>query len=303
MKATDIDRMIEKHRLLTTIITASELGTAPKVLEKLKTSPALGCSFRWLEEGRTLKVVLSADAIAPIEEAGRSLRAIAQEHRWNIAFFQDTPEAPEFRVAVMDMDSTIIDQEVIEELADFAGYREQVTAITTAAMEGKLDFREALRERVALLKGQPASILREVLESRITATPGLKDMIDGLHRRGITTAVISGGFLPIVQGFTEPYGIRHCMANSLGVDGDYLDGTVAGEIVDATYKLRYLEQLCADHRCDLSAAIAIGDGANDLPMIKAAGLGVAFCAKPIVQEEAGAIVRNRRIDEVLHFLA
>lgn len=261
----------------------------------------VGLSRRILHGGRALRITVTHEPDADTTAWYARIKQFAADHAISYAIFPDT--APiQFKVALMDMDSTLIGEEVIEELAEFAGKREHVARVTTMAMEGKLDFHAALRERVKLLDGQPASILDEVLRTRITPTPGLTEMIAGFERRSIHTAVVSGGFIPIVQPFAARHGIEHAFANQLEIVGGQLTGNAIGEIVDANVKHRVLGELCAKYGCSLADSIAIGDGANDLKMMKAAGLGVAFCAKQIVRDQALAAINRRRLDDVLLLL-
>ncbi|MEO8377050.1 MAG: phosphoserine phosphatase SerB [Candidatus Sumerlaeota bacterium] len=260
---------------------------------------AAGISTRTQHSGRSLKVTVTHEAgtdRAPIFE---QLKNFAREKELACAIYPDRAASPEFKVALMDMDSTLINEEVIEELAEFAGVRAHVAKVTKLAMEGKLDFQQALRERVKLLTGQPESILDTVYTDRITETGGLREMIAGFKKLGIRTAVVSGGFGAIVDRFAVKIGLDHSRANILEVVDGKLTGNVAGAIVDADVKRQMLSELCEQYRAPLGDTIAIGDGANDLKMMQASGLGVAFCAKPIVQEQAHAAINRRRLDDVL----
>ena len=186
---------------------------------------------------------------------------------------------------VMDVDSTLIMEEGIDLLGEEAGVGAQVAAITERAMRGELDFEAALRERVALLKGLPEDIFTRIAE-RIHFTPGAEELVDELHKRGYKVGLVSGGFHETVDRLAEQLGIDYVKANRLEVQQGFLTGQVLGEIVTKDTKLAMLKAWAAENQLELNQTIAMGDGANDLPMIQAAGIGIAFMAKPIVREQA-----------------
>lgn len=202
---------------------------------------------------------------------------------------------------VMDVDSTLILEEGIDLLGEEAGVGEQVAAITERAMRGELDFKEALAERVALLKGLPVSVFDRIL-NKIHFTPGAEKLVAELHRRGYKVAVVSGGFHETVDVLAERLGFDYVKANHLEVEEGILTGRVLGDVVTKETKKACLEQWAAENGLDLSQTIAVGDGANDLPMIHTAGLGIAFCAKPIVQEQAPYRINERNLLKVLELL-
>ena len=202
---------------------------------------------------------------------------------------------------VMDVDSTLIDQEVIELLAEHAGAREQVAEVTARAMRGELDFAASLRERVAALAGVPRRVLTQVRDE-VRLTPGARDLIDPLHARGCRVGVVSGGFEEVVAPMARRLGIDHAAANRLEVSGGVLTGRVLGRVVDRQEKVRRLRTWAEGDGVPMERTVAVGDGANDLGMITAAGLGVAFCAKPIVVERADAAVHVRDLTAVLDLL-
>ena len=202
---------------------------------------------------------------------------------------------------VMDVDSTLIDQEVIELLAEHAGAREQVAEITARAMRGELDFAASLRERVAALAGVPRRVLTQVRDE-VRLTPGARDLIDSLHARGCRVGVVSGGFEEVVAPMARRLGIDHAAANRLEVSGGVLTGRVLGRVVDREEKVRRLRTWAEGDGVPMERTVAVGDGANDLGMITTAGLGVAFCAKPIVVERADAAVHVRDLTAVLDLL-
>lgn len=186
---------------------------------------------------------------------------------------------------VMDVDSTLIQEEVIDLLGQEAGCGEQIAAITERAMNGELDFREALLARVALLKGLSVSVFDRVL-AQVHYHQGAKELVDTLHNRGYVIGLVSGGFEEIVRPLAEGLGITTIKANRLEVREGYLTGEVSGDIVTKETKLEKLQEWAAENGLSLSQTVAMGDGANDLLMIGAAGLGVAFCAKPVVRAQA-----------------
>ena len=202
---------------------------------------------------------------------------------------------------VMDMDSTLIEQEVIELIAEHAGTREQVAAITERTMRGELDFAASLRQRVATLAGTPSSVLLEVL-AEVRLTTGASELVESLHSRGCRVGVVSGGFIEVVGPLTQCLDIDHVAANALEVSEGVLTGRTAGTVVDREEKTRCLRRWAALDGVDLERTVAVGDGANDLGMLAEAGLGVAFCAKPVVVEAADAAVHVRDLRAVLELL-
>ncbi|HEU4467101.1 MAG TPA: phosphoserine phosphatase SerB [Agromyces sp.] len=201
-------------------------------------------------------------------------------------------------LVVLDADSTLIREEAIELLAEAAGSLEHVAAVTERAMRGELDFAASLRERVATLAGLPVA---EVVaaRSRLTPTPGVHELIDGVHAAGGRVGVVSGGFHELLDPLAERLGLDYCRANRLEVDGDRLTGRVLGDIVDAESKRRALEEWAAASGAPLSRTIAVGDGANDLRMLDRAALGVAFCAKPVVRAQADVAIDRVDLSGVL----
>ena len=197
------------------------------------------------------------------------------------------------------MDSTIIENECIDELADAVGIKDKVAAITERAMRGELDFEAALRERVGMLKGLPETALQEVYDSRIRLTKGAREMTDALHARGIRCILVSGGFTFFTSRVARAAGFDADHANTLNVEHGALDGTVAEPILGADAKLATMKHYAADMGIGLDQVVAIGDGANDLPMIQAAGYGIGFCAKPKVAEAARYRIDERDLTKVL----
>ena len=205
------------------------------------------------------------------------------------------------KLVVMDVDSTLIQQEVIELLAAKAGVGDQVIAITDSAMRGEIDFAESLIARVALLKGLPESVIEEV-RKEITLTPGARTLVQTLHKLGHSVALVSGGFTEVIEPIAKDLQIAHVRANSLEVVDGALTGKVKGAIIDRAAKATALRDFAAIEGVTLEQTIAIGDGANDLDMISIAGLGIAFNAKPAVKAAADSSVSAPYLDSVLYLL-
>ena len=202
---------------------------------------------------------------------------------------------------VMDVDSTLIEEEVIDLLGEKAGLGEKISEITEAAMSGELDFKEALKERVALLSGLRTTIFDEIYKE-IHLTNGATGLIETLHGRGWKVGVVSGGFHEIVDKLAVDLKLDYVFANRLAVQEGYLTGETYGTIVDKSFKLERLKQWAKENKLDLSEVVAVGDGANDIPMLNAAGLGIAFCAKPAVKAAVAYHIDKRNLLMVLELL-
>jgi phosphoserine phosphatase len=205
------------------------------------------------------------------------------------------------KLVVLDVDSTLIQQEVIELLAAHAGVEDQVRLITEQAMRGELDFSASLQARVALLKGLPVSVIDEV-RGQILLTPGARTLVETLKKLGHSVAVVSGGFTEVIEPILKDLSITHYRANTLGVDDGLLTGLVDGPIIDRAAKAQALRDFAALESVNLEQTIAIGDGANDLDMIAIAGMGIAFNAKPAVKAAADSSVSAPFLDSVLYLL-
>ncbi|MCP4903981.1 MAG: phosphoserine phosphatase SerB [bacterium] len=229
------------------------------------------------------------------------LLALAQELEVDIAFQVDDVYRRNRRLVAFDMDSTLIQTEVIDELAAEAGVGEEVTAITEAAMNGELDFKESLERRVALLEGLDASVLDEIAE-RLPITPGAERLIQTLRSLDYRTVILSGGFSFFGEYLQERLGIDYVFANELEIEEGRLTGRVAGEIVDGARKAALLRELADRENLRPEQTIAVGDGANDLPMLDAAGLGIAFHAKPKVRASAEQVISNLGLDGILYLI-
>ncbi len=203
---------------------------------------------------------------------------------------------------VMDVDATLIREEVIDLLGDAAGAGERIAAITARAMRGELDFSQSLRARVRLLRGLPVSVFDEVF-TRVHVTPGARDLIASLHAHGWKVGVVSGGFHEIVDRLADHLGLDHWIANRLEVAHSALTGGVLGDIVTKETKREALERWMREDGLEPGQSVAVGDGANDIPMIRQAALGIAFCAKPVVREHADRSITTTDLMQVMTLLS
>lgn len=226
---------------------------------------------------------------------------LSREQGIDIGFQEDNAFRRIRRLVCFDMDSTLIQAEVIDELAKRAGVGEEVAAITEAAMRGELDFSQSLRRRVGLLGGLPETVLQDVAAT-LPMTEGAERLIRTLKSLGYTIAILSGGFTYFGRRLQDMLGIDYVYANELEIRDGVLTGGLVGEIVDGAGKARLLKEIAAKENISLAQVIAVGDGANDLPMLDVAGLGIAFHAKPVVRQGAGQAISNVGLDGVLYFL-
>ena len=204
-------------------------------------------------------------------------------------------------LVVFDVDSTLINEEAIELLAERAGTREQVAAVTERAMRGELDFAQSLIERVSTLAGLPESILDEVSQE-LTPTKGAKELIEAIHERGGKAVAVSGGFIQLLGPVKEKLSFDLERANTLEIQNGKLTGKVIGKIIDRQAKADALVEWARDFGVALSDTFAVGDGANDLGMMEIAGLSIAFCAKPVVQEKAKIALNERDLAKLIELL-
>ena len=234
-------------------------------------------------------------------ELKAALFKAAGELTFDFSVQEDSVYRRNRRLVAFDMDSTLIDAEIVDELAARHGVGDQVAGITAAAMRGELDFKESLRRRVALLKGLPEDVLAQVA-AKAPIMEGTHRLLNSLRGLGYRTAIISGGFEYVGRRLCGELAIDDLFANSMTVANGRLTGELSGDIVDAAGKARILAGLCRRQGISPHQAIAIGDGANDLPMLTAAGLGIAFRAKPVVRATAGHAISNFGLDSVLYLL-
>ena len=238
---------------------------------------------------------------AELQDLRRALVAAAAEVGVDIAVQESGLDRRGQHLVVIDVDSTLIQNEVIDLIAEHAGVGEQVAQITAQAMAGDLDFVAALRARVALLKGLPVSVLDEV-RTRLRLTPGARTLCRTLNTLGYRVCLVSGGFAEVIMPIADELGIDDVRANHLGVRDGYLTGEVVGVIVDRQGKKAALEEFAAKYEIPMRRTIAIGDGANDVSMLEAAGLGVSFNGKAAAREAADAALSVPYLDSVLYLL-
>ncbi|WP_054850826.1 phosphoserine phosphatase SerB [Olleya sp. ITB9] len=219
----------------------------------------------------------------------------------DIAFQEDNIYRRNRRLVFFDMDSTLIQAEVIDKLAELAGVGDQVKAITESAMQGEIDFNESFKQRMKLLKGLSEEVLHDVAVN-LPITKGARRLIDTLKKYGFKTAILSGGFTYFGHYLQKELGMDYVYANQLEIKDGKLTGGYLGEIVDGNKKAEYLKEIAIKEGIDISQTIAVGDGANDLPMLNLAGLGIAFHAKPKVKNNAQSAISSIGLDGVLYLL-
>jgi phosphoserine phosphatase len=235
------------------------------------------------------------------ENLRSALADVARANSIDIAVQRASLDRRGVHLVVLDVDSTLIKQEVIDILARFAGVEKQVSEITHRAMNGELDFSESLNQRVTLLAGLPASVLNQV-RSEIEFTPGAATLCRTLHRLGFHVALVSGGFSEIVTPLAAELGVVNIRANQLEVVDGLLTGRLIGEIVDRAGKASALKEFAKELGVPMSRTIAVGDGANDLDMLNAAALGIAFNAKPFVRDRADSALTSPYLDAILYLM-
>lgn len=231
----------------------------------------------------------------------RSLLELANTLDIDVAYQEDDMFRRNRRLVVFDMDSTLIDAEVIDELAKVAGVGDQVASITESAMRGEIDFNESFKRRVALLKGLSDTALNQVAE-QLRLTEGAETLMVTLKRLGYKTAILSGGFTYFANHLKAKLGFDYVYANELDIEAGVVTGNVSGTIVDGNRKAELLKEIARKENIALEQVIAVGDGANDLPMLSIAGLGIAFRAKPLVKASARQSISNLGLDSILYLL-
>ncbi len=244
------------------------------------------------------ELLVRGDAKSGLREA---LTTVGKEAGLDLAVQRAGLHRRAKHLVVMDADSTLLQNEVIDLLADACGCAEEVSTITEAAMAGEIDFAESLRRRVALLKGLPETVIDDV-RAKLTLTPGARTLLRTLHRLGYVPAVVSGGFVEVLAPLLAELHVDYLEANELEIVDGKLTGQLAAPIVDRAAKARALERFASEVGVPLEQTVAVGDGANDIDMISVAGLGIAFNAKPVVREHADAALSVPYLDAVLYFL-
>jgi phosphoserine phosphatase len=251
--------------------------------------------------GRMCVELAASGNLSREDDMRSALLALTQEYDVDVAFQHDTVYRRHRRLIAFDMDSTLIQTEVIDELARLAGVGDKVAAITEAAMRGELDFQASFRKRVAMLKGLPVSALQRVIDT-VPLMDGAERLIATLRKLGYKTAILSGGFTFMGHELQRRLGIDYLHANELDVCDGVVSGEVRTEIVDGSRKAYYLTQIAQAEGLSMEQVIAVGDGANDLPMLRAAGLGIAFRAKPLVRQSARQAISTLGLDGILYLL-
>ena len=247
-------------------------------------------------------IVLELHEILNLEQRSH-LRNLGVLHQTDIGFLPKHFIPGNIRVIAMDMDSTLINIECIDEIADAVGKKREVSEITEAAMRGEIkDFSESLRRRVALLEGVPADALEGVFKERLRLNLGARELIAGAHQKGIHTLLVSGGFTFFTQKLQAELGLSETHANQLEIINGQLTGKVLGNIVDGAAKAAYVDARCLALNTNKHAAVTMGDGSNDLPMMHGAGLSIGYRAKPIVKEKADMAFDHVGLDAWLDLL-
>jgi phosphoserine phosphatase len=245
---------------------------------------------------------LRCEEVACTPDVVEAVQAAAFAAQVDATFIDAQRTLADFSLVAMDMDSTLITIECIDEIADMQGLKAEVSDITESAMRGELDFSASLTRRVALLKGLDASSLERVYEERLRLSPGAEAMLAAVKAAGLKTLLVSGGFTFFTDRLKTRLGLDYTHANLLEVEHGRLTGRVVGGIVDAEEKMRTVERVCRELGVPPSRAIVMGDGANDLRMMKVSGLSVAFRAKPVVRAQADVALNFSGLDGVLAVL-
>ena len=280
--------------VMTAIAGRGSAGALPDLVAGLAAALPLVGAPDWLAPGNACDMRLEGIDGAAADAAAREMIGSAA-----IDVLVQPSEGRRKRVLIADLEATIIENEMLEELAEFIGQRSHVAAITRRAMNGEIDFAAALAERVALLRGQPEAVLSEAA-ARIRLTSGARELIATMRASGARTALVSGGFTVFAERVAEDLGFDRVVANRLEIVGGRVAGTVAAPVITGERKKETLLALAEECAVSHSATLAVGDGANDLPMLAAAGLGIAFHAKPAVAAAARARIDHADLNALLY---
>ncbi|MGE5639411.1 MAG: phosphoserine phosphatase SerB [Clostridia bacterium] len=243
---------------------------------------------------------LSSSAFRIRNAPRTNLDSWSEKHRADYAFVPDGRRFADLKLLAMDMDSTLITIECIDEIGDFAGKKAEIAAITAEAMRGEIDYKQSLRKRVSLLKGLDEKALSDVYENRLRLTPGAATLIAACKRHGVKLLLVSGGFTFFTDRLKARLGIDYTISNTLEIENGKLTGGLVGDIVDADAKARKFLQVVSELKIKKEETLAIGDGANDLKMMKESGLSIAFHAKPVVRAQADVAITYGGLDAVLN---